>query len=356
MASAFDELERRRLRRLGGAVLALHVTGIALVVVYAPRHPVIAGLAVLAYTFGLRHAFDADHISAIDNTTRKLLAEGGRPLGVGFFFSLGHSTVVLVLSVGVAVAASSVHHAIPSLSYYGGTIGAGVSGTFLWLIGLLNVVVLAGIVRIAREARRGNFDESELESRLAERGLMSRLLGGRLRLVTRSSHMYPVGLLFGLGFDTASEVGLLAITAGAASGRLPVPGLLALPCLFAAGMSLMDTADGVFMTKAYGWAFASPVRKLYYNITVTSLSILVALLIGSIELAQVLSDKLGWSGGIWAWVRGLDLGALGFVIVGLFVAAWALAFAVWRWGRIEERWDAALGAGPSPGALGARPS
>jgi high-affinity nickel-transport protein len=229
------------------------------------------------------------------------------------------------------VAAGAVHHAIPSLAGYGGTIGAGVSGMFLWLIGLLNVAVLVGIVKIAREARQGRFHEAELEQQLAKRGLMTRLLAGRFRLIRSSAHMYPVGLLFGLGFDTASEVGLLAITAGAATGHVPPLALIALPCLFAAGMSMMDTADGVFMSKAYHWAFASPVRKLYYNITVTTMSVFVALLVGTIELAQVLSDKLGWNGSFWSWLRGLDFGTLGYAIVGVFVVTWLVALLLWRW-------------------------
>jgi high-affinity nickel-transport protein len=210
---------------------------------------------------------------------------------------------------------------------------------FLWTIGALNLVVLAGIVRLAREMRRGGFDEAELESQLLARGLMSRLLGRPLRLVSRSRHMYPAGVLFGLGFDTASEVGLLAITAGAASGHLPAPAIIALPVMFTAGMSLMDTGDGVFMSKAYRWAFASPVRKIYYNLTVTALSVLVAMLIGTIELAQVLSNKLGWRAGFWSWLQHLDFSALGYVIVGLFAASWVIALVVWRWRRIEERWQ-----------------
>jgi nickel/cobalt transporter (NiCoT) family protein len=338
IAGAFDRGERRRLSGLAVAVAGLHVLGIGLVVLYGPRYPVLGGLAVLAYSFGLRHAFDADHISAIDNTTRKLLADGGRPLGVGFFFSLGHSTIVLVLSVGLAVAAGAVHTALPTLQFYGGTIGAGISGLFLLAIGALNLVVLTGIVTVGRELRSGRYDEHVLEARLQERGLMSRFFGRPLRLVRSSRQMYPIGVLFGLGFDTASEVGLLAITAGVASGRIPPLAVLSLPILFAAGMSLMDTADGVFMSKAYSWAFASPVRKLYYNITVTSLSVFVALLIGTIELAQVLSAKLGWSGGFWSWLHELDFGTLGYAVVGMFAITWLAALAIWKWRRIEQRW------------------
>lgn len=338
IGAAFDRAERRRLGYLGAAIGLLHLVGWGLVALYAPSHPVLAGLAVLAYSFGLRHAFDADHISAIDNTTRKLLSEGQRPLALGFFFSLGHSSVVFVLSVALAFAVGAVHSALPALQFYGGTIGALVSGLFLWTIGVLNLVVLAGIIRVWREMRSGRFDEAALDARLLERGLMSRFFRRPLRLIKSSGQMYPLGVLFGLGFDTATEVGLLAVTAGAASGRLPAPAILALPVLFAAGMSLMDTADGVFMCKAYRWAFAGPVRKLYYNVTVTAMSVAVALIIGSIELAQVMSSKLGWTNGFWGWLHGLDFATLGYAIVGVFVATWLIAVVVWRWRGIEQRW------------------
>lgn len=347
VAAAFDGGERRRLRGLGMAVAGLHLLGWGLIARYAPSHPVLGGLAVLAYSFGLRHAFDADHIAAIDNTTRKLLAEGGRPLATGFFFSLGHSTVVLALSVGLVVATGAVHSALPALQSSGGTIGAAVSGAFLLAIGALNLAVLVGIVGVGREMREGRYDERELEARLVERGLMSRFFARPLRLVRSSRQMYPVGVLFGLGFDTATEVGLLTVTAGV-SGRVPLPAVLALPVLFAAGMSLMDTADGVVMSKAYDWAFASPARKVYYNISVTALSVIVALLIGTIELAQVLSHKLGWEGGAWNWVRGLNFSTLGYLIVCLFVLTWLVAVGIWRWRHIEERWAPAMPPWPPP--------
>lgn len=338
LCGAFDAAERRRLGLLSAAVLGLHLAGIALVLIYVPRYPVLGGLAVLAYSFGLRHAFDADHISAIDNTTRKLLSEGRRPLAVGFFFSLGHSTIVFALSLALAVAAGALHAALPALQLYGGTIGAAVSGLFLWTIGILNLVVLMGILAVGRELRAGRFDDATLEARLLERGLMSRFFSWPLRLVRSSAQMYPVGLLFGLGFDTATEVGLLALTAGAATGRIPPMAIIALPVLFAAGMSMMDTADGVFMTKAYSWAFASPVRKLYYNITVTSLSVFVALLIGTVELVQVVAGRLGWTGGFWGWLASLDFATLGYAIVGVFAATWLIALVIWRRRRIEQRW------------------
>ncbi|MFL5826743.1 MAG: HoxN/HupN/NixA family nickel/cobalt transporter [Thermoleophilaceae bacterium] len=335
-----------RLGGFGGGVLLLHVAGFGLLLYYSASQPVLAGLGTLAYTFGLRHAFDADHIAAIDNTTRKFMAEDRRPLGVGFFFSLGHSTVVFALSAGLAVAAAAVNGAIPGFRAVGGSIGAGVSGTFLWVIGVLNLIVLIDILKIARGVRSGRCDEKRLEERLLDRGFMNRFFIGRAaRLIRESWHMYPLGILFGLGFDTASEVGLLALTATAAGGHVPVLAILALPTLFAAGMSLMDTADGVFMAKAYGWAFASPARKLYYNITVTSLSVLVALVIGTVELLQVLSAKFGLDSGFWSWLGALDFEVLGYAVVGLFVLAWAIATAVWKLRRIEERWALAPATG-----------
>jgi high-affinity nickel-transport protein len=337
IAGAFDRDERRGLASFGAAIAVLHLTGWGLIAVYAPGHPVLGGLAVLAYSFGLRHAFDADHITAIDNTTRKLIAEGRRPLGVGFFFSIGHSTVVLGLSVGLAVATGWVHHAMPALAAYGGVVGAGVSATFLWLIGLLNAAVLAGLVKLAREARGGGLDEAEFEAQLAQRGLMSRLCRRRFALIRSSRQMYPVGLLFGLGFDTATEVGLLTVTAGLAGGGVPPLAVVALPILFAAGMSAIDTADGVFMTAAYGWALSTPARKVFYNLTVTGLSVVVALAIGTVELLQVLAHQLAFRGSFWGAVNSLNFSNMGYAIVALFVIAWLGAAAIWRWRRVDQR-------------------
>ena len=331
MKKVFTRGEWLRLSGFGGAVLCLHVLGWGLFVYYSGSNPALAGLGVLAYTFGLRHAFDADHIAAIDNTTRKLLQEERRPLGVGFFFSLGHSTIVFALATSLALAAHTVDSSIPSLQSYGSTIGAGVSGSFLWLIGIMNLIVLLDIVRIFLGLKRGELDEAELERRLQDRGFMNRFfVGGLARRITASWQMYPLGILFGLGFDTASEVGLLALAAGVATHHVPFLAVVSLPLLFAAGMSLMDTADGAFMTHAYGWAFSNPVRKVFYNITVTSLSVTVALVIGTVELLQVLS--------ISPWIDRLDFGTLGYGIAGLFVLTWAISFAVWKLRRIEERW------------------
>ena len=333
--------EWRRLSGFAGAIVFLHVAGWGLFLYYSRHNPALAGLGMLAYTFGLRHAFDADHIAAIDNTTRKFLQEGKRSLGVGFFFSLGHSTIVFSLAAGLAIAAKTVNSHLPLFQDYGGTIGAGVSGMFLWLIGILNLLVLLDIVRIFFDMRRGRYDKQKLEDRLLDRGFMNRFYVGRFASRIRESwQMYPLGILFGLGFDTATEVGLLALAAGVATHHVPFFAVLSLPILFAAGMCLMDTADGAFMSQAYGWAFSNPIRKVYYNITVTSLSVAVALLIGTVELLQVAATRFGLDSGFWAFLGDLDFGTLGYAIVGLFVLTWAVSVVLWRFRRIEERWGA----------------
>nr|WP_189595157.1 HoxN/HupN/NixA family nickel/cobalt transporter [Nocardia cerradoensis] len=342
-----------RLAAIVGVIVGLHVLGwFTLVALVAPHNFSLGdktlgiGVGLTAYTLGLRHAFDADHIAAIDNTTRKLMNDGQRPLSVGFFFSLGHSTVVfalaLLLSVGVKTIVGPVEDDSSALHHYTGLIGTTVSGTFLYLIAIVNVVVLVGILRVFRRMRTGDYDEAELEHQLAHRGLMNRILAPVMRSITKPSQMYPVGVLFGLGFDTATEVALLVLAGTSAAAGLPWYAILCLPILFAAGMSLLDTIDGSFMNFAYGWAFAQPVRKVYYNITITALSVAVALIIGTIELLGLLADQTGWNGGPWDWITGLDLNLVGYLIVGLFVLTWAIALLTWRYGRIEERWTAAL--------------
>jgi high-affinity nickel-transport protein len=345
------------------AVIAvLHVIGFGVLFgAVVPHHfhlggqqPVFnVGVGILAYTFGLRHAFDADHVAAVDNTTRKLLADANadgsatrrKPLSVGFWFSLGHSSVVFLLAflltAGVKKLAGQVTDGGSSLHHTAGIVGASVSGTFLWVLGILNMIVLAGIFRVLRGLRRGTFDEQRLEHHLNNRGFMNRLLGGLTRSVRKPWHSYPIGVLFGLGFDTATEVGLLVLAGGAAAFNLPFYAILVLPVLFAAGMCLMDTIDGVFMTAAYDWAFAKPVRKIFYNITVTAISVAVALVIGTIELAGVLSDGLGVDHGPLAAIGSVPLDKAGYAIVALFVLAWAAAVAVWRLGRFEDRWSPA---------------
>jgi high-affinity nickel-transport protein len=331
-----------RLGAFGGAVLFLHLLGWGLFLYYARHNPALAGLGSLAYTFGLRHAFDADHIAAIDNTTRKFLQDGRRSMGVGFFFSLGHSTIVFTLAAGLAIATKTVNSRIPGFQDIGGYIGASISGTFLLLIGLLNLVVLLDILGVFRRMKRGQYDAHGLEEELRhQHGLMSRFFLKRVGdRIDASWKMYPLGILFGLGFDTATEIGLLAIAAGVATHHVPFLAIISLPLIFAAGMSLMDTADGAFMSHAYGWAFSNPLRKVYYNITVTSLSVTVALVIGMIELLQVTAAKFSLEGGFWAFLDGLDFGRIGYVVVGLFVATWAFSVILWKARRLEERWAA----------------
>jgi nickel/cobalt transporter (NiCoT) family protein len=334
----FTSAEVRRLGWLGGAVVLLHVAGWGLFAWYARAYPALAGLGTLAYTFGLRHAFDVDHIAAIDNTARKLLQSGRRSQGVGFFFSLGHASVVLGVTAGLALGARTVAADLPTLRSYGGVVGASVSGVFLLLVGLLNLFVLLDVLGVFRALRRGRYDEEALERRLLDQGLLSRLFLRRLGdRIDRSWKMYPLGLLFGLGFDTATEVALLALAAGVATDEVPFLAVISLPLLFAAGMSLMDTLDGVFMSHAYGWAFASPVRKVYYNLTVTSLSVLLALSVGAVELVQAAAAQLSHGS---AALPGS--GRAGYVVAGVFLLAWLVSAAVWRLRRIEERWSALL--------------
>ncbi len=340
----FSPAEWGRLAGLYGVIAVLHLAGWGLYLHYARHFPQLVGLGFVAYMFGLRHAFDADHIAAVDDTVRFMLQKGKKPLGVGFFFSLGHSTVVLVLAVVIAFAATTVTTRLPILRSVGGVIGAGVSGVFLWVIGILNLLVLLDILKIWQTAKSGTHSHAHLESLLQKRGLLNRLFGGRLqRLMNHSWQMYPLGLLFGLGFDTASEVGLLAMTAGASAGDLPLAAILCLPLLFAAGMTLMDTTDGILMSKAYNWAFLNPLRKIFYNLTTTGLTVAVALVIGTIELWQVLINVLGLHGPWADAVAGLDFGVVGYLIVGLFLLAWGLSVAVWKFRRIERRYPPAAG-------------
>lgn len=334
----FDAGERLSLLGLYGFIALLHVVGIGTLLYYRDSHPALLGLGFAAYMFGLRHAFDADHIAAVDDTVRYMLQNNRKPLSVGFFFSLGHSTIVLALAVGLAFAATKVTADMPRIKEIGSIVGMSVSGLFLWLVGYLNLRVLLDLLQVWKQARIGTHDHAHLEELLAQRGFLNRLFGGRLtKFIRHSWQMYPLGVLFGLGFDTASEIGLLAMTAGAATGDLPVPAVLALPLLFAAGMSLMDTSDGVLMTKAYDWAFINPLRKVFYNLTTTTLSVVVALVIGTVELLQVAIERFGWRGSFFDFVASLDFGLLGYVLVGLFLLAWALSVAIWKFGRLEQR-------------------
>jgi nickel/cobalt transporter (NiCoT) family protein len=342
-----------RVGGMAGFVLALHVIGWGtLVGIIAPQHFSVGtesfgiGIGVTAYTLGMRHAFDADHIAAIDNTTRKLMGEGQRPLSVGFWFSLGHSSIVfglsLLLSFGMKALAGPVQNDKSNLHDVTSLIGTTVSGTFLYLIAGINLVILAGIWKVFRQMRSGAYDEAALETQLNNRGFMNRFLGRVTGSIRKPWQMYPLGLLFGLGFDTATEIALLVLAGSGAASGLPWYAILTLPVLFAAGMSLLDTIDGSFMNFAYEWAFSKPVRKVYYNLTITGLSVAVALIIGTVELLGLLADKLDLHGLFWDWVAGLDLNTVGFVIVGLFFVTWAIALVVWKAGRIEEKWTSGL--------------
>jgi high-affinity nickel-transport protein len=349
-----DRSQRRALLLMVTVVIGLHVVGfVTLIALVAPHRYRLGGtgaftigIGVTAYTLGMRHAFDADHIAAIDNTTRKLMAEGKRPLNVGFWFSLGHSTIVFalafLLSIGIRALDAPVAHNASDLHRVTGWIGTVVSGGFLYLIAALNIAVLLGIIKMFRNMKDGRYDAAALEQQLQNRGLMNRYLGKLTRSVTRPGQMYPIGVLFGLGFDTATEVALLVLAGGAAGSGLPWYAILCLPILFAAGMSLLDSIDGSFMNFAYGWAFSQPVRKVFYNITVTGLSVAVALLIGTIELGGLTATKLNLSGSFWKWLASINVNMLGFVIVALFVVTWVVALTVWRLGHVEERWSAHL--------------
>ncbi|MFJ5264817.1 HoxN/HupN/NixA family nickel/cobalt transporter [Streptomyces sp. NPDC088387] len=348
-------MNRQEWMSVGGMtafILALHVIGwFTLVVIVAPEHYSLGtktfgvGIGVTAYTLGMRHAFDADHIAAIDNTTRKLMNDGRRPLSVGFWFSLGHSSIVFglafLLSLGVRALAGPVQDDGSALHGVTGWIGTTVSGTFLYVIAFINLVIMSGIWKVFRQMRSGAFDEAALEEQLDKRGFMNRILGRLMKSITKPWRMYPLGLLFGLGFDTATEVALLVLAGSGAASGLPWYAILCLPVLFAAGMSLLDTIDGSFMNFAYGWAFSKPVRKVFYNLTITGLSVAVALIIGTVELLGLVAEKADLHGAFWDWVSGLDLNTIGYVVVALFFVTWALALVVWKVGRIEEKWSAA---------------
>ena len=355
----FESSERPALFGVIGTVLFLHIIGWGLFIYYNSNpvfHSVtdsrggliFAGAGALAYSFGLRHAFDADHISAIDDTTRLMLAKGKKPLGVGLFFSLGHSTIVLALSIGIAIAAKQAVKFQKDFAETGGVIGASVSAFFLYLVGILNLIILIGVIKVWRQAKSGKFSHEHLEELLNDRGLMRRIFRGRFKNgFDKSWHLYPVGVLFGLGFDTATEVALLAISATAAvgtvGGTLPPLAIISLPIIFAAGMSLMDSLDGIFMTKAYSWAFTSPLRKIYYNLTTTSLSIFVALVIGTIELVAVLAEKTSIADYLFfGWIANIDLGQIGFFIVGSFVVAWLFSVAIWKLGQYETKYSSGI--------------
>jgi nickel/cobalt transporter (NiCoT) family protein len=348
-----DSLTSREWLQVGGmafTIVALNVLGWGMLLLALRGHHHVSktavfgfGTGILAYTLGMRHAFDADHIAAIDNTTRKLIQDGDRPLSVGYFFSLGHSSIVFVLAVllnfGIRALNGAVQNNGSGLHHWTGIIGTSVSGTFLCLIGILNLVVLVSIVKVSREMRQGRYDDAELERQLDSRGLMNRVFGGYARRIDTPWKMYPVGALFGLGFDTATEVALLVLAGSAVVGGLPFYAVISLPILFAAGMCLFDTIDGCFMNFAYDWAFAKPIRKIYYNLTITSLSVFIALFIGTIEILGLIAQETNQSGGFWDLVAKFNINRAGFIIVGVFAATWIVALAIWHFGDIERKWE-----------------
>ncbi len=364
--SALSPVEKRRAIAMYASILGLHALGFFVFIAFVvPAHyrGLGIGVSVLAYTLGLRHAFDADHISAIDNTTRKVMNERHgtgkpRPLAFGYFFSLGHSTIVVAIGVGIIIAEKAVFGAVSNnhsgLETFGGIFGTIVSAAFLFLIGLLNLIVLAGRGKVFRSMRRGAYDEEELERQLQNRGFFYRFFGRWLRSITKEWQMYPVGVVFGMGFDTATEVALLATTALYASRHIPWYAIICLPILFTAGMSLMDTTDGIFMNMAYGWAFFNPVRKVYCNLAITGLSVAICFFIGGIETLGIFPMEihgLSRTHGFWGFVYSFNINTAGVVIVGMFVVTWIAAMVIWRYGHIEEKWNARLAKAPPDRAV-----
>jgi high-affinity nickel-transport protein len=364
MGADLSGREWARLVAMLGFILAVNLVGWGIFVLYVMPHHfdyrgeggsrglgIGLGVAITAWFLGFRHAFDADHISCIDNTTRKLMADGKRPLGTGFFFSFGHSTIIVAVGVGITIAARAVFGAMvdPSSAYEtaGGAVGTLLSAGFLYLIAVLNLIVLAGIFKVFRDMRAGTYNEAELEAQLQARGLMYRFFGRFMKSINHTWQLYFVGLVFGIGFDTATEVVLLAATAYAAIQGLPYFAVLALPFLFSGGMMLFDTLDGAFMNFAYGWAFARPVRKVYYNLVITGLSIGAAFIIGTIEILGILTTEAHLHGAFWNVMANFNINVAGFCIAALFIGVWAVAITYWRMGRVEEKWTANVPADPA---------
>jgi high-affinity nickel-transport protein len=322
-----------RIVAIGGLLVAANVIVWTCALVVFHDHPVLLGTSLLAYGFGLRHAVDADHIAAIDNVTRKLMQDGKQPLAAGFFFSLGHSTIVILATIGIVLATTAFQYRLEDFRAVGGLIGVSVSSAFLLIIAAINVVILVNVYKAFQRVKSGDsYVADDLDLMLVQGGLLARIFRRLFRMVRHSWHMYPLGFLFGLGFDTATEIGLLGIAAAQASNGLPIWSILVFPALFTAGMTLIDTADSILMTGAYGWALAKPVRKLYYNLTITFASVVVAVLIGGVQALNLIASKLGLSGGLWDAVGNLNdvFGALGFVIVGVFVACWLGSMLIYR--------------------------
>jgi nickel/cobalt transporter (NiCoT) family protein len=345
LKSGFSRVFNDSSRDLRGKIIGIYILLIVFNLVawglafagFAIQYPALLGTALLAYTFGLRHAVDADHISAIDNVTRKLMQENKRPVAVGFFFSLGHSTIVVALSIAIAIAATFIQSSIPALKNAGGLIGTSVSATFLYLIAIINILVLWEIFQAFQKVKRGeDYNDQTIDEFLNQRGLMGRFFRPLLKVVDKSWKMYPVGVLFGLGFDTATEVGILGIAAVEAGKGLPIFYILIFPALFTAGMCLLDTTDGILMLGAYGWAFVKPMRKLYYNLNITLVSVLVALVVGTIEVLSIIANQFNLSGGIWDYVGTLDFGLLGTLIIGIFVVSWVVSTIIYKVRKYDD--------------------
>ena len=336
----FSRSEKVKVAVLFGVIIGVTLFGFVASFEIGRVAFVLAGLGLVSYILGLRHAVDADHIAAIDNTTRKLLQEKKRPLTVGTWFSLGHSTVVVGFIMAFVIAARAIGSSVPTLEADGNIIGTLVSGGFLWIIGLVNVVIVVGIYQIFKKMKEGELDQSQLDDLMDKRGFMNRYFHRLFKIVNQPWQIYPIGVLFGLGFDTATEVALIAISVGVGvSANVPLYYILVLPLMFTCGMVLIDTTDGVVMRMAYGWAFLNPLRKVYYNLTVTIISVMVAWMIGSVELLQVLSSELNLGGGFWVWLNGLDFETLGYAIVAIFIASWGISMLYWKVSRFEQRYS-----------------
>ncbi|MET1250189.1 HoxN/HupN/NixA family nickel/cobalt transporter [Sporolactobacillus sp. STCC-11] len=322
--------------------LILHVVGFTFLFLAARTNPVMLGLGLMAYTLGLRHAFDADHIAAIDNTVRKLTQQGQNPMGVGFYFSIGHSSVVFLMATVLALSVRWAQQHLSLFEHVGGFVGATVSGVFLIVIAIINFLILMDLQRLFRRLKKHEFDQERFEQLLQSRGFLARTFKPLFAFITKSWHVLPLGFLFGLGFDTATEISLLALSAESVRAHMSFLAIMALPILFAAGMNVMDTTDSVMMTRAYRWALDTPVRKIYYNLTVTTVSVLAALLIGAIELGQVVGELFQLKGHFWNWVQQIDLNWMGYGLIILFITVWVLAYLIWKLFRIDQRWSKAM--------------
>ena len=330
---------QRKIVGLYGFLLVFNIAAWLWAVIAFHHYPLLMGTSLLAYSFGLRHAVDADHIAAIDNVTRKLMQAGKRPVSIGLMFSLGHSTIVVLASAGIAATALALQSRMDGLKEIGAVVGTIVSTLFLFAIALMNLVILRSVIRAFRRVRNGeSYNDEDFDLLLNNRGFLARIFRPLFRLITKSWHMYLLGFLFGLGFDTATEVGLLGISAASAAQGLPIWSILVFPVLFTAGMTLVDSTDSILMLGAYGWAFVKPVRKLYYNITITTISVVVALLVGGIEGLGLLADQLHLSGAFCGFIGSLNdnFGLIGYGIVGVFIVSWLLSAAIYRWKRFEE--------------------